>query len=342
MKIQIFLEAGLPPRQVNELGLLAESYGIDTVYTSAFPARRDAFLCLSVLAMNSSAVRVGVVPLSPYEIHPLRLADMLQTLNDMSNGRASLVVGGMGQSIMRATGLQPERRVRAVRECVEILRAAATGEAINYEGEIYSALNYQASWVHESRPQILVGANGPMMLRMAGEVADGVMLSDVPLGKMTEVLGNIDQGLARSDRVRTAETFPVSNFFAWHIKETAEESNFEARRELVWRGVLQKWYTEPFLGAEQAGFVEAHFDAFLQAFYQRSANIEGVAEETIQALVDNLTFAGGLDAIPGVVQHLQRFTEAGLDAITLKIHDNPEQAIRIIGEHLIPQLNAAQ
>ena len=340
MKVQIFLEAGLPPRQVNELGLLAESYGIDTVYASAFPARRDAFLCLSALAMNSSGVRVGVVPLSPYEIHPLRLSDMLQTLNDMSNGRASLVVGGMGQSIMRATGLKPLRRVRAVRECVEILRAAATGDAVNYQGELYSVMNYQANWAHEIAPQILVGANGPMMLRMAGEVADGVMLSDVALGKMAEVLSNIDQGLAKVGRIRSAETFPVSNFFAWHIKATAAESNLEARRELVWRGVLQKWYTEPFLGIEQAEFVEAHFDAFLQAFYQRSAHIEGVPEETIQTLVDNLTFASGLDAIPSVVGHLREFAAAGLDAITLKIHDDPEQAIRIIGEHLIPQLNA--
>ena len=340
MKVQVFLEAGLPPRQVNELGLLAEAYGIDTVYASAFPARRDAFLCLSALAMNSSAVRVGVVPLSPYEIHPLRLADMLQTLNEMSHGRASLVVGGMGQSIMRATGLKPDRRVRAVRECVEILRAAATGEPINYQGEIYSAMNYQANWVHPTAPQVLVGANGTMMLRMAAEIADGVMLSDVALGKLPEVLGSIDQGLAKAGRSRTAQAFPIANFFAWHIKESEVASYAEARRELVWRGVLQKWYTEPFLGIEEAEFVEAHFDAFLQAFYQRSATIEGVPEETIQALVDNLTFAGGLDAIPTVVAHLREFAAAGLDAITLKIHDDPEQAIRIIGEHLIPQLRA--
>ncbi len=338
MKVEVFLEAGLPPKKVNELGLLAEGYGIDAVYASAFPARRDAFQCLSALAVNSSAVRVGVVPLSPYEIHPLRLSDMLQTLNDMSDGRASLVVGGMGQSIMLATGLKPERRVRAVKECVEILRAASSSEPVNYAGEIYSAMNYFPDWVHETPPHVLVGANGPMMLRMAGEVASGVMLSDVALGKMPEVLGNIDEGLAKSGRQRSLETFPVSNFFAWHIKESEAESIAEARRELVWRGVLQKWYTEPFLGAEQAEFVEANFDAFLQAFYQRSADIAGVPEDIIKALVDNLTFSGGPDAIPGVVEHLREFAAAGLDAITLKIHDNPEEAIRIIGERLIPAL----
>ncbi|MDG2155664.1 MAG: LLM class flavin-dependent oxidoreductase [Gammaproteobacteria bacterium] len=340
MKVQIFLEAGLPPKQVNELGLLAEGYGIDTVYASAFPARRDAFQCLSALAVNSSSVRVGVVPLSPFEVHPVRLSDMLQTLNDMSDGRASLVVGGMGQSIMRATGLKPDRRVRAVRECVEILRAASGDEPVDYEGEIYSAMNYFPDWTHAVPPHILVGANGPMMLRAAGEVADGVMMSDVALGKMPEVLGHIDQGLAERGFKRSVDSFPISNFFAWHIKASAVASIAEARRELVWRGVLQKWYTEPFLGGEQAEFVEANFDAFLQAFYRRSPDIEGIPEEIIQALVDNLTFSGGIDAIPGVVKHLKAFSVAGLDAITLKIHDNPEEAIGIIGEHLIPQLMA--
>ena len=41
-----------------------------------------------------------------------------------------------------------------------------------------------------------------------------------------------------------------------------------------------------------------------------------------------------------MVKHLKAFSAAGLDAITLKIHDNPEEAIGIIGEHLIPQLAA--
>jgi len=336
MKVEIFLEAGLHPKRVQELGALAEANGISRLYASAFPAKRDAFMSLVPLAMSTEKMGVGVVPLSPYEIHPLRLSDMLQNLNDLNDGRASLVVGGMGQSIMRATGLKPDRRVRAVRECVEILRAASGSEPVNYEGQLYSAMNYAPDWTHPNPPEVLVGANGPMMLKMAGEFADGVMLSDVAIGKMVEVLGNIDVGLQKSGRNRS--DFPVSNFFAWHIKESKEESVAEARRELVWRGVLQQWYTEPFLGAEDAAFVEQNFEAFLQAFYRRSPEIEGVPESIIQALVDNLTFSGDVSDVPKVVEHLREFEAAGLDAITLKIHDNPEEAIRIIGEHLIPAL----
>jgi len=338
LKVQIFLEAGLSPQEVCEIGLVAEGYGVDTVYASAFPARRDPFLNLSKLALESSSVRLGVVPLSPFEIVPVRLADSLLTLNDMCGGRAGLVVGGMGQSIMRATGLKPTRRVTAVRECVEILREAGKGEPMDYQGEVHRAAGYHPGWTNpEVPPQVLVGANGPMMLKMAGQVADGAMLSDVAIRKMPEVLGNIQTGLATGGRDLAG--FDVSNFFAWHIKEDPQAADDEARREMVWRGVLQQWYTEPFLGEEQAAFVESKFEAFLQAFYQRSAHIEGVPEEIIQALVENLTFTGGLDAIPRVVEHLREFEAAGLDAITLKIHDDPMDAVHLIGKHLIPALN---
>jgi alkanesulfonate monooxygenase SsuD/methylene tetrahydromethanopterin reductase-like flavin-dependent oxidoreductase (luciferase family) len=338
MRIQIFLEAGLTPTAVAELGQLAEGYGIDTVWASSFPARRDAFLCLSALAPLSKTVRVGVVPVSPYEIHPLRLSDKLLTLNDMASGRASIVIGGMGESIMRATGLKPERRVRAVQECVEILTGASADTELNYAGELYSAFAYQPTWAEGPAPRVYVGATGPTMLKMAGRVADGVMMSDVPLVKMPEVLANLEAG--RQQSTRGVSDYRVNNFFAWHIKKDREAAIAEARRELVWRGILKQWYTEPFLGAEDAQFVEQHWEAFLQAFLQRSSVIEGVPEHLIDALVKHLTFTGGIEDIDRVVAELSAFAAAGLDEITLKIHDDPYEAVHLIGKHLIPALDA--
>ncbi|MGI9308208.1 MAG: LLM class flavin-dependent oxidoreductase, partial [Gammaproteobacteria bacterium] len=110
MRVQIFLEAGLPAEQVKYLGQLAEGLGIDTLWASSFPARRDAFLSLCQLAPASKTLRVGVVPVSPYEMHPLRLADTLLTLNEMAKGRASLMVGGLGKSVSSITGLEPVKR----------------------------------------------------------------------------------------------------------------------------------------------------------------------------------------------------------------------------------------
>jgi alkanesulfonate monooxygenase SsuD/methylene tetrahydromethanopterin reductase-like flavin-dependent oxidoreductase (luciferase family) len=175
------------------------------------------------------------------------------------------------------------------------------------------------------------------MLKMAGRVADGVMMSDVPLVKMPEVLGNLEAG--RQQSTRAVNDYRVNNFFAWHIRKDREAAFAEARRELVWRGILKQWYTEPFLGAEDAQFVEQHWEAFLQAFLQRSSVIEGVPEHLIDALVKHLTFTGGIEDIDRVAEEINAFATAGLDEITLKIHDDPYEAVHLIGKHLIPVLD---
>jgi 5,10-methylenetetrahydromethanopterin reductase len=336
MKVQLFLEAGIPPAEIAELGALAEGYGVQTLWASSFPARREPFMCLSALAAQPGNMRLGAVPISPYELHPLKIADSLLTLNELSGGRASVTIGGLGHSVMRVTGLEPKRRVRAVQECVEILKAAATGDFINYEGEIYSLLNYQADWLESPAPMIYVGANGPTMLRMAGRVADGVMLSDVPLSRMSEVQARMQEGLDAAGRT---DPLRIANFFAWHIKDDRAAAVAEARMEMIWRGLLQPWHTAPFLGEEDAAFVDSKRDAFLQAFLQRTPDIEGVPENIIDALVEHLTFTGGPDDIPSIVARLQEFAAAGLDEVTLKIHGDAHEAIRLIGERLLPELD---
>lgn len=337
MKVQILLQAGLPAVTVARLGSLAENFGVDTLWASSFPGHRDPFLSLSILARDSQRMRLGVVPISPFEMHPMRISDALLTLNEMCGGRASLLVGGLGRSVMRVTGLEPTRRVTAVSECVEILMSAARGDLVEYTGDIYRLHGYQASWTADALPSIYVGATGPSMLKMAGRVADGVMMSDVPLSRMPEVLGNVRLGIEGAERDES--DFRFNNFFAWHIKPDRKESIAEARRELVWRGILQKWHTSPFLGEADSEFVESNWGAFLQAFLQQTEVIEGIPEHIVEALVANLTFSGGLDAIDGVIEHLKSFEAAGLDEITLKVHGDADEAIRIIGERLVPELN---
>lgn len=337
MKVQVFLEAGIPPAEVVELGELAVDAGINALWASSFPARREPFMCLAALAARQYDLQLGAVPISPYEMHPLKIADSLLTLNELSAGHGAITVGGLGHSVMRVTGLTPERRVRAVRECVEILQAAATGKPVDYQGEIYQLTNYQADWVQSPAPTIYVGANGPTMLKMAGRVADGVMLSDVPLSRMEEVKAHMRLGREAADRA--GEPLKIANFFAWHIKEDRQAAIDESRIEMIWRGLLLPWHTSPFLGAEDAAFVDEQRDAFLQAFLKRTPVIEGVPEHIIDALVENLTFTGSPDDIGGVAAKLNEFSAAGLDEVTLKIHGDAREAIRLIGEHLVPALS---
>ncbi len=136
MDIDIILEPDVSPEQIKELGLLAETYDIRCIWTQNYASGRDAFMSMIPLAMASRNIQLGVMVVSPWEMHPLKMANSLLTLNEYCGGRACITVGGGGEwcGIM---GVEPARRVRAVRETIEILKTACSDRKLpNYKGEI--------------------------------------------------------------------------------------------------------------------------------------------------------------------------------------------------------------
>ena len=93
MRIHFILEPDTPDR-LREPGLSAERFGFDSVWLPNMLSARDPFLALSKLACASQTIRMGPVAISPFELHPLKIANSLLTLNELCGGRASLVVGG--------------------------------------------------------------------------------------------------------------------------------------------------------------------------------------------------------------------------------------------------------
>lgn len=336
MRVEVILGSGLTAGEVEELGLIAEDAGIHRLWVQSFPGRRDPLLTLAGLARRTRRMHLGVLPTSPYEVHPLRIADGLLTLNELCGGRASILVGGLGHSVMRVTGLAPVRRLAAVADTVKILKGIRPDAELQYQGSMYSLMNYQPAWATDRLPEVYVGSTGGRMLAMAAGCADGVMMADVPLVRMAEVMGHVHRGLAAAGR--PAAGFRVNNFMAWHVGADREAAMAEARRELVWRGLLQRWHTEGFLAADEADFVEAHWNAFLDAFLAGSPRIEGVPDAIVDKLIANLTFAGGPDAIERIAGELHRYEASGGNEVALRVHDNPAAAIRLIGQRLIPAL----
>ena len=335
MDIDIILNEFTTPQQAAELGLLAESYGIRGVWASNYGDSRDPFFTLALLAHQSSKLFMGPLAVSPYELHPLKMANLLFSLNELSRGRAMITIGG-GGAVLQSIGQARDRMIRVVRECLEIIRAARPDEALNYEGEIFQVRNYRPTWATDTPPLLYVGSNYSQSLRLATRLADGLMTSDFHPSLMKECIAEIDAGLAAHNRTRS--DFRISNFWAWHIKTDAKASRAEARRELVLRGYLGEKYFKPFLEADEVAFMRQKFPSFLQAFLQGHDVIEGVPDDLINKMIDNISFTGGLDAIEPAVAELKDFQAMGLTDIALRVHDDPEDAIRLIGEHVVPHL----
>ncbi len=335
MDLDIILEADLTAPQVKELGLLAEQHGFRAVWTQNYARARDAFMIAVPLALASKKIRVGVCIISPYEIHPLKMANAALTLNECAGGRGMVAIGGGGEWT-GILGVEPGKRISNTREALEIVKSTFQPKIPNYDGKLFKANWFNTDWATDTPPLVYAGATGPKMLRMSAGVADGIMMGDVapamfdgPLPILKEAL----KALGRAD-----ENFRISNFLAWHVKEDREASLWEARRELLIRGWLGPEWVEPFLSPEDAKFVLDNKWAFLNAFRKKSGDIEGVPEHMVSALVDGLCCAGGPEDLDKHIEKLGKYADAGFTEVALRIHDDPADSIRMIGERVLPAL----
>jgi len=339
MRIQLIFEPD-SAEQFLRLGRLAEELGFDAVWTANHVDARDPFLAFSLLAHQSSRLRMGPIAISPYELHPVKIANSLLALNELAGGRANIVVGGGGGSLI-AMNLKPgryemaPRMVRGVRECVEMLQGAATGEPLDYTGELYQVSHYHADWASEPPPRIYVGATKPQMLRMAARVADGVMFSDLTLGRLDETMERLNGAL---DEHKRGPGFHVNNLFAWHVKKDRGEARAEAQRKLWVRGMVERWYIEPFLEPEEVEFVEQHMDGIIRAYVTDTPGIDDMPPPLLDKLVDELTFCGDYSDIDRLIARCEQFKQAGVTEMALRLYDDPEDSIRLLSEVVGPAL----
>ncbi len=335
MQTDIILEADVTPAQVAELARLAESYGIRGLWTANYANGRDAFMCLMPAATATKKILLGAVVISPYEMHPLKIANSVATLNEFSNGRGMVVIGAGGEW-PGVLGIGYGKRVIGCGEAVAMVRRAVRGEVVVWKGQVYKSRYFRSTWVKGPPPIVYAGATGPRMIDMATRFADGTMLSDATLPMLPGIMASVRAGLAKHNRKPI--DFRVNNFCAFHVKEDREASYREARRELMLRGWLgEQWY-EPLLTREEAKIVSEKKDAFLTAFRTRSGDIKGVPPEICAKLVEGLSLAGDLRDIDRHVEHLKAFAAAGMTENALRLHDEPDKALHIIGKNLLPRL----
>lgn len=335
MNVDIILNEFCTPQEVAELAALAESYGFRTIWSTSYAEYRDPFMNLCKAAETTSKIKLGVMAVSPYELHPVKMAMSLFTLNEMSNGRASIVVGG-GGGVIGVMGISPEHRVGHVKECVEILRAAMGDEPVNYDGTYYKASRYRPAFLTQSPPEIQIGASKPQMLTMATRLGDGLMMSDIMPVLLEENMKTIKDGLTKNER--SQEDFIVNNFWAWHIKEDKADSIREARIELIYRGWLVRRYLEPFLSEEDVELVLKNKMNFLRAAINHTPEIEGIPDHIINTLLDAFTSTGSIDDIDREIERFRKMNEMGMTDIALRVHENQADSIKLIGERLLPAL----
>lgn len=336
MRVDVILEASNSASRVAELARLAERYDFGGVWVSNMHDARDPFINFVEAARTTTKINIGPVAVSPYELHPMKMAASLLTLNDLSGGRAQIGIAAGSGGAPVAMGVPATRRLRAVRECVEILKKAATGKPLQYKGEMYQVLYYHPAWAAAMPPPMVwVCANGPQMIRSAAKYADGIYTGDHMPHHSVRVCNVVREVMAANHR--PAGSMRFNNFWAWHVKPTRAEAHAEARKWLAIRATpYREYYHHDILEPDEMEIVFNNTKSIIKAFNNKTDVIGNIPAAIMERLVDRTTSASAIGDFDREIERMLEFRKAGLTDISLRLYDNPEASIKLIGERLIP------
>lgn len=191
----------LPPERLRAVARTADEAGLDELWLW-----EDCFLEGGVSAAAAALawterLKVGVgllpVPLRNVAVTAMEAA----TLHRLFPGRAAVAVGHGVQDWMEQVGARAESPLTLLREHLDALRALLHGERVSRQGRYVKLDEVALDWPPASAPEVLTGATGPRTLRLAGEAADGTVLTaSTTLDGVRHARGLIDEGRKAAGR----------------------------------------------------------------------------------------------------------------------------------------------
>ena len=167
---------GVPVAETVELARFAEANGYTDIW-SAESGATDGLTPLAAIASVTSQVRLGTAILPVYLRPPALLAMSTASMQMLSGGRFVLGIGTSSSIIVEQwMGTPFETPLKRVRETVGYIREALAGGKVSFEGDTFKSKGFRLGTGAPPETPIYIGALGPKMLRLAGEVADGVVL----------------------------------------------------------------------------------------------------------------------------------------------------------------------
>ena len=280
--------------------------------------KHDPFLSLAVAAVETERVELATAIAISFSRSPMAVANTSWDINEASRGRFIL---GLGTQIKahneRRFSVPWSAPAPRMREYIQALKAIwrtwAHGDKLAFEGEHYRFTLMPPYFVPESLglriPPVTMAAVGPAMLRVAGEVADGVRLHPFCTRRYvdTVVLPEVQAGMDRSSRSRANFEVTGGGFIATGPDdESVMKAREHARGRVGFYGSTPAYY--PVLAAHGLEDLGLKLNAMT-----RQGKWDALAGEVSDDVLDLFVASGRHDQIKAVIQ--QRFADTS-DAIS--------------------------
>jgi len=175
-EIGIAFDGRAPIKTIARQAWLAEAGGAATLWIACHLFLRDPVTTATLALAATSHVRVALMAMSPYSVHPVFTAMAAATLEEMFPGRVILCLGVGAPADLAAAGIAADQPLATMGEAVALSRALFAGEPVRHDGQIFRVADRRLVNAGRQIP-IVLAASGPQMLTLAGRIADGVLIS---------------------------------------------------------------------------------------------------------------------------------------------------------------------
>ena len=229
------MPVGLPVPRMADFILGCEQAGFDGVGVHDHQhSGRDVYVTLALAGQRTSTLDLYPVTSNPVTRHPMVLAALANTLQEIAPGRVKLTIGP-GFLAVRSIG-RPRASVNAMREAMLSIRRLLRGEELEFGPNVTRIRN-----LSDTPVPVFMTAAGPRMVELAGEVADGVLLMVGLHPKAVAAAREcLERGAARAGR--DLSDFPVGYITSMAVSDNPREARGWPKR---WLGPGLPWLAYP-------------------------------------------------------------------------------------------------
>lgn len=178
-RLSVRLHGGMTPQACVAQAQAAEAAGIDAIWFAENPFARGVVAAAAACAVATRTQSIGAGVFNPYGRHPTLIAMEIGALDELSGGRVRLGIGsGLGHAVERM-GFDTKRALTTLREAITILRALLRGEEVNFKGAAFNVQRVKLDYRARADIPIFMAARGDNAVKACGEIADGMIVSNM-------------------------------------------------------------------------------------------------------------------------------------------------------------------
>ena len=194
MRVKFSLEL-LPNESIDnilELIMIAEDIGFENVWITDHYNNKNVFEVLALAAYKTSTIHLGSGVSNPFIRNPITIAQATTTLDEISDGRALIGIGPGDKATMNTLGISWNKPLSTVRDAVELIRDIIEGREVKNGAKLTGTNKVQ------DKIPIYIGAQGPKMLELSGQIADGSLVNASNPKDFEHAIPLIKKGLSNS------------------------------------------------------------------------------------------------------------------------------------------------